>query len=67
MQRFGATKHGKGMKSMAIVNRHGLPLSVSTHAATNHEVRLVQLCFDFYTIEAKPENLMPRLQQGSPG
>ena len=34
---------------------HGLPLSVSTHAANHHEVRLVQLCFDFYMIEAKPE------------
>jgi hypothetical protein len=33
-----------------------LPLSVSTHAANHHEVRLVQLCFDFYMIEAKPEN-----------
>ncbi|WP_210202985.1 transposase, partial [Bradyrhizobium ottawaense] len=38
--------------------RHGLPLSVSTHAANHHEVRLVQLCFDFYMIEAKPENLI---------
>jgi hypothetical protein len=38
--------------------RHSLPLSVSTHAANHHEVRLVQLCFDFYMIEAKPENLI---------
>ena len=44
----GLTKRGKGMKIMAIVDRHGLPLSVSTHAANHHEVRLVQLCFDFY-------------------
>ena len=29
----GPTKRGKGMKIMAIVDRHGLPLSVSTHAA----------------------------------
>src|SRR6187397_1016147 len=42
----------------AIVDCHGLPLSVSTHAANHHEVRLVQLCFDFYMIEAKPENLI---------
>src|SRR5262245_22911598 len=28
------------------------------HAANHHEVRLVQLCFDFYMIEAKPENLI---------
>ncbi len=34
------------------------PLSVSTHAANHHEVRLVQLCFDFYMIEAKPEELI---------
>src|SRR5215472_12449401 len=52
----GATKRGKGMKIMASVDRHGLPLSVSTHAANHHEVRLAQLCFDFYMIEAKPEN-----------
>jgi IS5 family transposase len=43
---------------MAIVNRRGLPLSVSTQAANHHEVRLVQLCFDFYMIQAKPENLI---------
>ena len=55
---IGTTKRGKGMKIMAIVDRHGLPLSVSTHAANHHEVRLVQLCFDFYMIEAKPENLI---------
>jgi transposase len=55
---IGATKRGKGMKIMAIVDRHGLPLSVSAHAANHHEVRLVQLCFDFYVIEAKPENLI---------
>ena len=54
---IGPTKRGKGMKIMAIVDRHGLPLSVSTHAANHHEVRLVQLCFDFYMIEAKPETL----------
>jgi IS5 family transposase len=55
---IAATKRGKGMKIMAIVDRHGLPLSVSTQAANHHEVRLVQLCFDFYMIEAKPENLI---------
>ena len=43
---------------MAIVDRHGLPLVVSTHAANHHEVTLVQLSFDFYMIEAKPENLI---------
>jgi transposase len=37
---------------------HGLPLSVSTHAANHHEVTLVQLSFDFYMLEAKPEHLI---------
>jgi len=49
----GPRKRGKGLKIMAIVDRHGLPLSVSTQAANHHEVRLVQLCFDFYMIEAE--------------
>lgn len=54
---IGPTKRGKGMKIMAIVDEHGLPLSVSTHAANHHEVTLVQLSLDFYMIEAKPDNL----------
>lgn len=54
----GKTKRGKGVKIMAIVDRHGLPLAVSTHAANHHEVTLVQLSFDFYMIEAKPKNLI---------
>jgi transposase len=55
---IGKTKRGKGVKIMAIVDRHGLPLAVSTHAANHHEVTLVQLSFDFYMIEAKPETLI---------
>ena len=55
---IGNTKRGKGVKIMAIVDRHGLPLSVSTHAANHHEITLVQLSFDFYMIEAKPEHLI---------
>ncbi|MGB9261850.1 MAG: hypothetical protein WCB55_17165, partial [Pseudolabrys sp.] len=35
---IGTTKRGKGMKIMAIVDRHGLPLAVSTDAANHHEV-----------------------------
>src|SRR5262249_7770618 len=54
----GGAKRGTGMKNMADVDRHGLPLSGNTHAAKQHEARLVQLCFDFYMIEAKPENLI---------
>ena len=57
-EEIGPTKRGKGIKIMAIVDRHGLPLSVSTHAANHHEVTCVQLCLDFYMIEAKPEKLI---------
>lgn len=35
-----------------------MPRAVTTHAANHHEVTLVQLTFDFYMIEAKPENLL---------
>ena len=52
------TKRGKHSKIMPIVYRHGLPLAVSTHSSNHHEVTLVQLSFDFYMIEAKPENLI---------
>ena len=55
---IGPTRRGKGVKIMAIVDRHGLPLAVTTHAANHHEVTLVQLTFDFYMIEAKSENLI---------
>lgn len=55
---IGPTRRGKGVKILAIVDRHGLPLSVSTHAANHHEVTLVQLSFEFYMIEAKPDNLI---------
>ena len=33
--------------------------------ANHHEVRLVQLCFDFYMIEAKPENLIGDRDRGA--
>jgi hypothetical protein len=55
--KIGPTKLGKDVKIMAIVDRHGLPLAVTTHAANHHEATLVQLTFDFYVIEAKPDNL----------
>ena len=57
-EEIGNTKRGKGLKIMAIVDRHGLPLSVSTHAANHHEVTLVQLSFDFYLLETKPDKLI---------
>ena len=54
----GLTKRGKGVTILAIVDQHGLPLSVSTHAANHHKVTLVQLSFDFYILKAKPEHLI---------
>lgn len=33
---MGPTRRGKGVKILAIVDRAGLPLSVSTHAANHH-------------------------------
>jgi transposase len=55
---IGLTKRGTGVKILAIVDRHGLPLSGSTHAANHHEVTLVQLSFDCDMLEAKPEHLI---------
>ena len=55
---IGKTKRGKGVKIMGIVDTNGLPLAVCTNAANHHEVTLVQLTFDFYMIEAKPEKLI---------
>lgn len=55
---IGPKERGKGVKIMAIIERHGLPFAVSIHAANHHEVTLVQLSFDFYMVEAKPENLI---------
>jgi hypothetical protein len=37
---IGPTRHGKGVKILAIVDRHGLPLSVGIHAANHHEVNV---------------------------
>ncbi|WP_455211062.1 hypothetical protein [Kaarinaea lacus] len=41
---------------MGIVDRPGLPAVVSTHAANHDDVTLVQQSFNFYMIEANPEN-----------
>jgi transposase len=35
---IGPTRRGKGVKIMAIVDRHVLPLAATTHAANHHEV-----------------------------
>jgi transposase len=54
----GPTRRGTGVKILAIVDRQGLPLSVRTPAAHHHEVTVVQLRFDFYMVEAKPDQLI---------
>ena len=48
---IGPTKRGKGMKIMAIVDRHGLPLSVSTHAARQ--------CFNLLSGHRQRDRLPP--------
>ena len=54
-------RRGKGMKIMGIVDCHGLPLAVSGPATNHHEVKLVQLCFDFFEIgSSKTEPLAPK-------
>ena len=52
---IGPTKRGKGLKIMAIPRL----AAVGEHARREpSRSSLVQLCFDFYMIEAKPENLI---------
>lgn len=51
------TPAGEGVKILAIFDRHGLPLSVSTYAA-HHEVTWIPLSFNCYMLEVKPEHLV---------
>ena len=41
-----------------MTDRHGMSLAVSTHAANRHKATLMQLSFEFYNVEAKPDNLI---------
>lgn len=38
----GKTKRGKGTMIMAVTDRHGLPVAISTASASPHEVKLVE-------------------------
>jgi transposase len=49
---------GKGMKIMAIVDRHGLPLSVSTHPANHHGSAFGAAMFRLLHDRSQPENLI---------
>lgn len=51
---IGRTRRGKGVKILATVDRHGFPLSVSTHAANHPKVTLVQLDYDSYMLVLSP-------------
>ena len=64
-EEIGPTGRGKGVKIMVIVDRHGLPLALSTDAANDQEVTLVQLSFELYIIDtslSEVANLTPLLQ-----
>jgi len=43
---------------MAIADGHGLPLSVSTHEASRHEVKLVEKTLSKRFIKAKPKRMI---------
>lgn len=49
---------GKAVGIFAIVDRHGLSLSMSTNLANHYEVILVRLTFDFYLLEVQPEHFI---------
>jgi len=55
---FGKPRRGTGVKILALVDRPGLPLSVSPHAAHHHAVTFVPLRFDCSLLEAQPEHLI---------
>jgi transposase len=55
---IGATKAGKGVKIMVLVDARGLPVAVDTCSASPHESRLVQRLFDFMLTEEHPERII---------
>lgn len=55
---IGATKAGKGVKIMIMVDARGLPIAVSTGSASPHESQLVEPLFDFMVTVDFPENLI---------
>jgi len=54
----GATKVGKGVKIMVLVDARGLPVAVDTTSASPHESRLVQRLFDFMLTAQTPERVI---------
>jgi transposase len=54
----GATKAGKGVKIMILVDARGLPVAVTTGSASPHESTLVQGLFDFMLTIDAPERIV---------
>ena len=55
---IGATKAGKGVKIMVLVDARGLPVAVDTMSASPHESQLVQQLFDFMLTEKPPDRVI---------
>ena len=55
---IGKTKRGKGSKIMAIADGNGLPVAISTHDASPHEVNLVKETLSKSFIRTKPKRLI---------
>lgn len=55
-RRYRSDQARQGYENHGIVDCYGLPLAVSMHATNHHEITLVQLSFEFYVLEAEPEN-----------
>jgi transposase len=55
---IGATKVGKGVKIMVLVDARGLPVAVDTAPASPHESTLVQRLFDFMLPIEPPDRII---------
>lgn len=55
---IGATKVGKGVKIMVLVDARGLPVAVDTASARPHESKLVQGLFDFMLTSLTPDRVV---------
>jgi transposase len=55
---IGATKAGKGVKIMVLVDARGLPVAINTASATPHESKLVQGLFDFMLTRVTPDRII---------
>jgi transposase len=54
----GKTKRGKGTKTMAIADRHGLPVAICAESASPAEVTLVTRTVDERFVADPPERLI---------